>query len=131
MNRHPPWQEVDPTPLLVASGCVFSQLNTLFCGFALLAAQDQQEGPDVGREPDSEGGMAVVRGVGRLAGIPQIAPHDLRPTCARSCHLAGGGELKQIQLLLGDVSVQTTERYLGCKQKLRHTLNDNLGLVDA
>ena len=74
MNRHPPWQEFDPTPLLVASGCVISQLNTLFCGFALLAAQDQQEGPDVGREPDSEGGMAVVRGDGRLAGIPQIAP---------------------------------------------------------
>ncbi len=26
------------------------------------------------------------------------------------------------------ISVQTTERYLGCKQKLRHAVNDNLGL---
>ncbi len=72
----------------------------------------------------------VVRGVGRLAGIPQIAPHDLRRTCARLCHLAGG-ELEQIQFLLGHVSVQTTERYLGCKQRLRHAVNDNLGLEDA
>jgi integrase len=72
----------------------------------------------------------VVRGVGRLAGIPQIAPHDLRRTCARLCHLAGG-ELEQIQFLLGHVSIQTTERYLGCKQRLRHAVNDNLGLEDA
>jgi hypothetical protein len=27
------------------------------------------------------------------------------------------GELRQIQFLLGDVSIQTTERYLGCKQR--------------
>jgi integrase len=53
----------------------------------------------------------------------------LRRTCARLCHLAGG-ELEQIQFLLGHVSVQTTEHYLGCKQKLRHAVNDNLGLED-
>jgi integrase len=35
-------------------------------------------------------------------------------TCARLCHHAGG-ELEQIQFLLGNVSVQTTDRYLGCK----------------
>jgi len=43
-------------------------------------------------------------------------------TCARLCHLAGG-ELEQIQFLLGHASVQTTEHYLGCKQKLRHAVN--------
>ena len=32
-------------------------------------------------------------------------------TCARLCHLAGG-ELDQIQFLLGHVSIQTTERSL-------------------
>jgi hypothetical protein len=29
---------------------------------------------------------------------------------------------------LGHVSIQTTERYLGCKQKLRHAVNDRLGI---
>ena len=34
----------------------------------------------------------------------------------------------QIQFLLGHVSIQTTERYLGCKQKLRSAVNDRLGI---
>jgi len=49
---------------------------------------------------------------------------NLRRTCARLCHLAGG-ELDQIQFLLGHVSIQTTEHYLSCKQKLRFAVNDN------
>jgi integrase len=57
----------------------------------------------------------------------KLAPHDLRRTCARLCHLAGG-ELDQIQFLLGHVSIQTTERYLGCKQKLRDAVNDRMGI---
>jgi site-specific recombinase XerD len=72
----------------------------------------------------------VVKAAARRAGILNLAPHDLRRTCARLCHLAGG-ELEQIQFLLGHVSVQTTERYLGCKQKLRHAVNDQLGLESA
>jgi integrase len=31
---------------------------------------------------------------------------------------------EQIQFLLGHASVQTTERYLGCKQNLGHPVND-------
>lgn len=54
---------------------------------------------------------------GRL-GISKLAPHDLRRFCDRFCH-DSGGELEQIQFLLGHVSVQTTEKYLGCKQRLR------------
>jgi site-specific recombinase XerD len=72
----------------------------------------------------------VVKAAADHAGILHLAPHDLRRTCARLCHLAGG-ELDQIQFLLGHASVQTTERYLGCKQKLRHAVNDSLGLEDA
>jgi site-specific recombinase XerD len=62
--------------------------------------------------------------------LGNVAPHDLRRTCARLCHVAGG-ELEQIQFLLGHVSVQTTERYLGCKQRLRNAVNDNIGLEPA
>jgi integrase len=59
------------------------------------------------------------------AGLPGIAPHDLRRTCAKLCR-AAGGELEQIQLLLGHQSVQTTERYLGTKQDLVHAPNDGI-----
>jgi len=69
----------------------------------------------------------IVRGAASRAGIEKLAPHDLRRSCARLCHLAGG-ELDQIQFLLGHVSIQTTERYLGCKQKLRVAVNDRMGI---
>jgi site-specific recombinase XerD len=72
----------------------------------------------------------VVKGAARRAGIAHLAPHDLRRSCARLCHLTGG-ELEQIQFLLGHVSVQTTERYLGCKQKLRNAVNDGIDLAEA
>jgi site-specific recombinase XerD len=69
----------------------------------------------------------VVREYARKAGIDRLAPHDLRRTCARLCHSAGG-ELEQIQFLLGHVSIQTTERYLGCKQRIRAAVNDRIGI---
>jgi site-specific recombinase XerD len=62
------------------------------------------------------------------AGVPGIAPHDLRRSCAKMCR-AAGGELEQIQLLLGHSSVQTTERYLGTKQDLTHAPNDAIKLT--
>ena len=65
----------------------------------------------------------VVRTCCERAGLEHIAPHDLRRTCAKLCH-DSGGELEQIQFLLGHASVQTTERYLGCKQNLGHPVND-------
>jgi len=48
-------------------------------------------------------------------------------SCARLCH-ASGGELEQIQFLLGHVSVQTNERYLRCKQRIRSAVNDRIGI---
>jgi site-specific recombinase XerD len=70
----------------------------------------------------------VVRGCADRAGIKPLAPHDLRRTCARLCH-AAGGELEQIQFLLGHASVQTTERYIGSKQDLSRAVNDLLPFV--
>ena len=42
----------------------------------------------------------IVKTADARAGIDKLAPHDLRRTCTRLCHLAGG-ELEQIQFLLG------------------------------
>jgi site-specific recombinase XerD len=69
----------------------------------------------------------VVQAAAKRASIERLAPHDLRRSCARLCHFAGG-ELDQIQFLLGHVSIQTTERYLGCKQKFRFAVNDRMGI---
>lgn len=69
----------------------------------------------------------VVRSSCKKAGLDHIAPHDLRRTCAKLCHSCGG-ELEQIQFLLGHASVQTTERYLGCKQNLGQPVNDRFAL---
>lgn len=69
----------------------------------------------------------VVKDYAAQLGAPKLAPHDLRRSCARLCHEAGG-ELEQIQFLLGHVSVQTTEKYLGCKQRLRGAVNDRIGI---
>lgn len=69
----------------------------------------------------------IVKECARTVGVSKLAPHDLRRTCARLCH-ASGGQLEQIQFLLGHVSVQTTERYLGCKQRIRSAVNDRIGI---
>jgi integrase len=69
----------------------------------------------------------LLQGYAAAAGVAGIAPHDLRRTCAKLCR-AAGGELEQIQLLLGHASVQTTERYLGTKQDLVHAPNDGIRL---
>jgi site-specific recombinase XerD len=68
----------------------------------------------------------VKHSAGKL-GVSKLAPHDLRRSCAHLCHNAGG-ELKQIQFLLGNVSVQTTEKYLGCKQRFSEAVNDEIGI---
>jgi integrase len=65
----------------------------------------------------------AVKRYAKQIGIDHLAPHDLRRTCARLCH-SSGGELEQIQFLLGHASVQTTERYIGCRQKFKDAVND-------
>jgi integrase len=72
----------------------------------------------------------VVKEFAAKLGVPKLAPHDLRRSCARLCH-AAGGEMEQIQFLLGHVSVQTTEKHLGCKQRLRGAVNDRIGIEPA
>ena len=70
-------------------------------------------------------GMSSVRR--RLAAVSTSWP---RTICGAPVPVSviAGGELDQIQFLLRHVSIQTTERYLGCKQKLRIAVNDRLGI---
>lgn len=70
----------------------------------------------------------VVMEYAQSLGLEKLAPHDLRRTCAKLCR-ASGGDLEQIQLLLGHASIQTTERYLGTRQNLVNAVNDNLGIT--
>jgi len=69
----------------------------------------------------------IVKACAGQLGILKLALRDLRRSCARFCHTAGG-ELEQIQFLLGHVSVKTTEKYLGCKQRFRGAVNDRIGI---
>jgi integrase len=70
---------------------------------------------------------SIVQGYANTIGIPNLAPHDLRRPCAKLCR-AAGGDLEQIQLLLGHASIATTERYLGSRLDLPNAVNDDLGL---
>lgn len=76
---------------------------------------------------DEKAVWRLVLGYARSTGLGKLSPHDLRRSCAKLCRKAGG-ELEQIQLLLGHASIQTTERYLGTEQNLTAAVNDTLGL---
>lgn len=54
----------------------------------------------------------IVSHYGALIGVPRLAPHDLRRTCARLAR-DGGAPLDVVQHCLGHASLVTTERYLG------------------
>src|SRR5580765_3820577 len=97
----------------VADGCVFRPVNR--------GGQSQVAGLS------EKVVWQLLQGYAAAAGVAGIAPHDLRRSCAKMCR-AAGGELEQIQLLLGHASVQTTERYLGTKQDLVHAPNDGIKL---
>jgi integrase/recombinase XerD len=70
---------------------------------------------------------SVVQGYAVAIGVTNLAPHDLRRTCAKLCR-AAGGDLEQIQLLLGHASISTTDRYLGSRLDLVDAVNDDLRL---
>ena len=77
---------------------------------------------ELGRGVAADVVWTAVKLYAKRIGVDHLAPHDLR-TCARLCHGAGG-ELEQIQFLLGHASVQTMERYIGCRQKLKEAVSD-------
>jgi site-specific recombinase XerD len=67
----------------------------------------------------------IVLHYAHRAGIECLTPHDLLRTCAKLCRRSGG-DLEQIQFLLGHSSIQTTERYLGGEQDIANAANDRI-----
>jgi hypothetical protein len=77
---------------------------------AMLARLQLLQRPEWPHSSDEPGEtLTMVKRCAKRAGIENLAPHDLRRGCARLCHRCGG-ELEQIQFLLGHASVQTPER---------------------
>jgi site-specific recombinase XerD len=78
----------------VAEGCIFRPVSL---------------GDTVSGEGMSEKVIwQILRPYVQAAGVLGIAPHDCRRNCAKLCQ-AAGGELEQIQLLLGHASIKTTD----------------------
>jgi len=61
----------------------------------------------------------------KAAGIDSLGPHDLRRSCARFCRKAGG-DIEQVQALLGHEDISTTAIYLGTNQEIRRAVNDRI-----
>jgi hypothetical protein len=81
----------------------------------------------MGRWDDGEGSLAHHEGIREEHWSGEVGAARSATDLCSLCH-ASGGELEQIQFLLGHVSVQTTERYLGCKQRIRSAVNDRIGI---
>jgi len=60
----------------------------------------------------------VVKTYAKRVELPKLAPHDLRRSCARFCH-AAGGELEQIQFLLSHVSASPQDVTAGNRTRAR------------
>jgi|SRR5580658_4178857 site-specific recombinase XerD len=82
-----------------------------------------------------------AEGIGRCVGLPgtssrssppRLALANWRPKISVEVALGSApppcGELQQIQSLLGHVSVQTTERYLGYTQRIASAVDDRIGI---
>ncbi len=81
--------------------------------------------PKTGKALSDDAVYSLVKQTGSAIGKPDLTPNDLRQTCAQLCRQAGG-DLEQIQFLLGHANVQTTVRFLRTKQELRQAVNDRV-----
>ena len=98
-------------------------------------AVDLPENARTAHVPEIAGLVPVAKATcGSLSGHPaqirRLGPMSVIGDYTSKCrrHRWSNGTLDQIQFLLGHVSVQTTERYLGCKQHLRNAVNDRIGI---
>jgi integrase/recombinase XerD len=113
----PPWVKVAVDDWLAAAGFTTGRV---FCAVS-------RHGKITSRTLSAQAVLDNVHQYGKQIGVENIRPHDLRRTCAKLCRNRGG-ELEQIQLLLGHSSIHITEQYLGTKQNLHDAPNDRFVL---
>jgi integrase len=89
--------------------------------------QNHSNGRVVGEELSDWAVWSLVETSAKAIGIERFGAHDLRRTCAK-LRRKNGGYLEQIKFLLGQASIQTTERYVGSEQEIAAAVNDNLVL---
>lgn len=94
-------------------------------GGAIFRALDR-DGTVLSRVLSAQMILTTVASYGKSIGI-QIAPRDLRRTCAKLCRKSGA-ELEDIQLLLGHASIQETGKCVGGCLGLARAPNDRLRL---
>ena len=82
---------------------------------------------NLGRRDHGKGGLAYREGLRKTSRHPPTGTPRLS-TYMREVVSCSGRRTGADSILLGHVSVETTERYLGCKQRLRQAVNDKIGL---
>jgi site-specific recombinase XerD len=97
----------------IAAGCVFREVD--------------KDGRLSGDRLSGAGIWYIVREYGARIGMPELAPHDLRRTCA-GLALKGGATLRKIQQMMGHGSQGTTEIYLENIMDLQDPACDHLGV---
>jgi hypothetical protein len=81
----------------------------------------------MGRWDDGKGGLAHREGIREEHWSAEVgAARSATDLCSALPRI--GRRVGADPISLGHVSVQTTERYLGCKQRIRSAVNDRIGI---
>lgn len=97
------------------------------CGDGLIARSLGRK-CELGSSLSAIGEFNIVRKRGKMIGVDELDPHDLRRTYAQLGYEAGV-PLTQISKLLGHESVSTTQRYLNLDLDIETTVSDFIPLA--
>jgi integrase len=92
-----------------------------------LVARSLGMGKKLGGSMSAVAIFQLVRKYGKMIGLPELAPHDLRRTYAQLGYEAGV-PITQISVLLGHSNVATTQKYLNLNLDLETTISDFIPL---
>ena len=73
----------------------------------------------------------VVKEFAAKLGVSKLAPHDLRRVLRPSGVIPQAANWNKSNFCWVTFQCKTTEKYLGCKQRLRGAVNDRIGIEPA